>query len=75
MIKHLKEGRCAGGNTKVICSRGKFRHILISSEVFYGGDTKFSYTACEWIETEVVKIDKHIHHKMRRHDGERMVKV
>ena len=31
---------------KIICSRGKFKHILNSSEkVFYSGNTKFSYTA------------------------------
>ena len=54
MIKHLKEERCTGGKTKIICSGGKFRHILNSSDkVFYGGDTKFSYTACQWIAAEV----------------------
>ena len=37
---HLKEERYTGGKTKIICSGGKFRHILNSSEkVFYGGDT------------------------------------
>ena len=47
LIRHLKEERCTGGKTKIICSEGKFRYILNSSEkVFYGGDTKFSYTAC-----------------------------
>ena len=36
---------------KIICLGGKFKHILNSSEkVFYGGDTKFSYTACQWRE-------------------------
>ena len=43
--------------------------------MFYGGDTKFSYTTCQWIEAEAVKIGKHIHHKMCGHGGERMVKV
>ena len=44
LTRHLKEERCAGGKTKIICSGGKFKHILNSSEnVFYGGDTKFSY--------------------------------
>ena len=76
MIKHLKEERCTGGKTKIIYSQGKFRHILNSSEkVFYGGDTKFSYTACQWIEAEAVKIGKHIHHKVCGHGRERMVKV
>ena len=51
-------------------------HISKSSEkVFYGGDTKFSYTACQWIEAQVIEIDKHIHHKMCGHGVERMVKV
>ena len=76
LIKHFKEERCTGRKTKIICSGGKFRHILNSSEkVFYGGETKFSYTACQWIEAEAVKIGKHIHHKMCGHGGERMVKV
>ena len=76
LIKHLKEERCTGGKTKIICLGGKFRHILNSSEkVFYGGNTKFSYTACQWIEAEAVEIGKHIHHKICGHGGERMVKV
>ena len=70
MIKHLKEGRCTGGKTKIICSGGKFRYILnLSEKVFYGGDTKFSYTVCQWIEAEAVKIGKYIHHKMCGHGG------
>ena len=65
LIKHLKEERCTRRKTKMISLGGKFRHILNSSEkVFYGGDTKFSYTACQWIEAEAEKIGKHIHHKM-----------
>ena len=28
LIKHLKDERCAGGKTKIICSGGKFKHIL-----------------------------------------------
>ena len=43
--------------------------------MLYGGDTKFSYTACQWIDAEAVKIGKHIHHKMCGLGGERMVKV
>ena len=43
--------------------------------MFYGGDTKFSYTTCQWIEAEAVKIGKHIHHKICGHGGEHMVKV
>ena len=50
LIRHLKEERYTGGK-KIICPDGKFRHILNSSQkVFYGGDIKFSYTACQWIE-------------------------
>ena len=60
----------------MICSGGKFKHILNSSEkVFYGGDTKFSYTACQWIELQAIDTGKHIHHKICWHNGERMVKV
>ena len=48
LTRHLKEERCTGGKTKIICSGGKFKYILNSSEkVFYGGDIKFSYTACQ----------------------------
>ena len=28
VMRHLKEERCTGGKTKIICSGGKFRHIL-----------------------------------------------
>ena len=48
LIRHLTEERCTREKTKIICSGCKFKHILNSSEkVFYGGDTKFSYTACQ----------------------------
>ena len=43
--------------------------------MFYGGDTKCSYTACQGIEAQAIETGKHIHHKMCRHEGERMVKV
>ena len=50
---------------KTISSGGKLRHILNSSEkVFYGSDTKFSYTTTEQVEKEAAKIDTQIHHKM-----------
>ena len=76
LIRHLKQERCNGGKTKIFCLGGKFRHILNSSgKVFYGGETKFSYTACQWIKAEAVKIGKHIHHKMCGHGRERRVKV
>ena len=75
-IRHLKEERCTGGKTKIICPDGKFRHILNSSEkVLYGGDTKFSYTVCQWIEAQAIETGKHIHHKMCGHGGESMVTV
>ena len=47
LTRLLKDERCTGGKTRIICSGGKFKHILNSSEkVIYGGETKFSYTAC-----------------------------
>ena len=56
LIVHLKEEGCTGGKIKIICSSGKFKHILNSSEkVFYGGDTKFSYAACQWIEAQAIE--------------------
>ena len=73
---HFKEERCTEGKTKIICTGGKFKHILNSSEkVSHGGDTKFSYAACQWIETQAIETGKHIHHKMCGHGGERMVTV
>ena len=72
----LKDDRCTGGKTKIICSADKVKHILnLSEKVFYGGDTKVNYTACQWIEAQAIETGKHIHHKMRGHGGERMVKV
>ena len=41
---HLKEDRCAGGKIKIILNS--------SEKAFYGGDTKFSYAACQWIEAQ-----------------------
>ena len=43
--------------------------------VNYGGDTKFSYTTCHWVEAQAIETGKHIHHKMCGHGGEHMVKV
>ena len=43
--------------------------------MFYGGDTKFSYDACQWIEVQAIKRGKHINHKMCGHGRERMVMV
>ena len=75
LTRRLKEKRCTWGKTKIICSDGKIRRILNSSEmVFHGGDTKFSYTACQWIEAQAVKKGKHFHHKICGHSGKRTVK-
>ena len=74
--RHLKEERCTGGKTKIICSGGKFKHILNSSEkVFCSGDTKFTYTTYQWIEALAMETGKHTHHKMCGHGRERMVNV
>ena len=43
--------------------------------MFYGGDTKFSYAVCQWIEAQAIETGKHIHHKLGGHSGERMVTV
>ena len=52
----------------IICSCSKFKHILNSSEkVFYGGEAKSSYTACQWIQAQAIETCKHIHHKMCGH--------
>ena len=76
MTIHLKEERSAGGKTKITFSGIKFKHILNSSgKNFYGGDTKSSYTACQWTEAQAIKTGKHIHHKMCGHGGECMVTV
>ena len=72
LTRHLKEDTCIGGKTKIICSGRKFKRILNSSEkVFYGGETGFSYSACQWIEHMSEEIGRHIHHKMCCHGGER----
>ena len=61
---YLKEERCTGGKTKIICPGGKFKHILnLFEKVLYGGETKFSYTTCQWIEAQAIETGKHIHHK------------
>ena len=76
LTRHLKEDTCTGGKTKVICAGKKFKRTLNSSEkVFYGGETGFSYSACQWIEHMSEKTGRHIHHKMCGHGGERQVTV
>ena len=46
-----------------------------SEKVFYGGCTKFSYTACQWIEKQSELIGKHIHHALCGHGAEFYVEV
>ena len=41
-----------------------------SEKVFYGGNTNFSYAACQWIEKQSELIGKHIHHALCGHSGE-----
>ena len=41
-----------------------------SEKVFYGGNTNFSYAACQWIEKQSELIGKHIHHALCGHGGE-----
>ena len=43
--------------------------------MLYGSDTKFRYTAAQWIQVESVKKGDHIHQKMCGHGGKRMMKV
>ena len=74
LTSHLKEDRCTGGKPKLICSGRKFQRILNSSEkVLYGGETGFSYSACQWIEHMSEKTGRHTHHKMCGHGAERQV--
>ena len=76
LTRHLIKERYTGEKTEIICSGVKFRQILNSSEkVFYDGNIKFSYTACQWIEAQAIETGKHIHHKMCGHGGKRMVKL
>ena len=74
--RHVTGGACDGGKTKLICPGGKFERIMNSSEkVFYGGHTKFSYAACQWIEKQSELTGKHIHHALCGHGGEFSVEV
>ena len=69
--RHVTGGTCDGGKTKLICPGGKFERIMNSSEkVFYGGNTNFSYAACQWIEKQSELIGEHIHHALCGHGGE-----
>ena len=74
--RHLPSGTCDGGKTKLLCPGEKFERIMNSSEkVFYGGNTKFSYAACKWIEKQSELIGRHIHHALCGHGGEYYVTV
>ena len=74
--RHVTGGVCGGGKTKLICPGEKFERIMNSSEkVFYGGGTKFSYAACQWIEKQSELTGKHIHHALCGHGGEFCVEV
>ena len=74
--RHVTEGTCDGGKTKLLCPGGKFERILNSSEkVFYGGNTNFSYTAAQWIEKQSELTGKHIHHALCGHGGEFYVEM
>ena len=37
------------------------REVDVKEKNKNGGDTKFSSTACQWIEEEAVKTGKHVH--------------
>ena len=50
-------------------------YLKLIRESFYGGETEFSYSACQWIEHMSEKTGRHIHHKMCGHGGERQVTV
>ena len=41
-----------------------------TEKVFYGGNKKFSYAACQWIEKQSELIGRHIHHALCGHGGE-----
>ena len=69
--RHVTGGTCGGGKTKLICPGETFERIMNSTEkVFYGGNKKFSYAACQWIEKQSELIGRHIHHALCGHGGE-----
>ena len=69
--RHVTGGTCGGRKTKLICPGEKFERIMNSTEkVFYGGNKKFSYAACQWIEKQSELIGRHIHHALCGHGGE-----
>ena len=69
--RHITSGTCDGGKTKLLCPGEKFERIMnLSEKFFYGGNTNFSYAACQWIEKQSELIGKHIHHALCGHGGE-----
>ena len=69
--RHVTGGTCDGGKTKLICPGEKFERIMNSTEkVFYGGNTKFNYAACQWIGKQSELTGRHIHHALCGHGGE-----
>ena len=69
--RHVTGGTCGGGKTKLICPGEKFERIMNATEkVFYEGNKKFSYAACQWIEKQSELIGRHIHHALCGHGGE-----
>ena len=73
--RHVTGGTCGGGKTKLICPGEKFERMNSTEKVFYGGNTKFSYAACQWIEKQSELIGRHIHHALCGHGGEYYVTV
>ena len=74
--RHVTSGTCDGGKTKLLCRGEKFERKMNSTEkVFYGGNTNFSYAACQWNEKQSELIGKHIHHALCGHGGEFYVTV
>ena len=74
--RHVTERRCTGGQPKLVCDGGKFKHIMNTSEkVFYGGNTQFSLKAFKWIECHSERIGSYIHHALCGHGGERCVVI
>ena len=75
LTRHLNDGSCNGGKTRLVCNGRKFKRLLNASEkVFYGGKPNFSYSACQWVEHMSEETGKHIHHALCGHGGERAIR-
>ena len=77
LLDNKNENKCTGGQTKVICKGQSTSEILSKwKQTFYGSSRrKCSKKACLWIESESLKIGKHIHHALCGHGGERCIKI